>query len=101
MSKRVLQQRDYLSVLSRCSPQLRKTILSQATPELIQCIGECILNVSNGNVPHKKHKQVKAVAGKVLHTLRNKTTSLNKKRKVLIQNGGFLPAILIPALTSI
>ena len=101
MSKRVHNHRDYLSVLSRCSPKIRKAILAEASPELINSIAECVLNVCHGNIPipKRKKKTVNHYASKILNKM--KGMSIKKKHNVLVQNGGFLPAVIIPALMSV
>lgn len=96
MTHRVQKHRDFLSVITRCSPHLRKAILSQASPELVKTITECLYNgLKRKDVKHKKK-----LSG-ILHRLVRRRTSLNTKRKTLVQAGGFLPLILGPILASV
>jgi len=101
-SKHIYDNRDFLSILCRGKCEnVKNSILKEATPKLIKSIGECVENVYNGNV--KVDPNMKSIinkhAPKLLDTL--KYAPLNMQRQVLVQNGGFLPAVLIPALLSV
>jgi hypothetical protein len=66
---------------------------------LIECLCECSKNILKGNVPLKEAQLRKLRREKHnLRTLVLKKTPLRKKRKIL-QKGGFLGAILTPALS--
>jgi hypothetical protein len=53
----------------------------------------------NGNVKITKAQRKKlARHAQVLRTLSTRKTPINKKKKILIQKGGFLPALLAPVL---
>jgi hypothetical protein len=100
----VYKHRDYLSVLSRCSPQTRNRILENASPELIKCICECAINGVHGNVCHSlpvhKRKRVRRAGVSIVRAIRGSKT-LKGKRNRLKKLGGFLPLILAPALGAI
>ena len=80
--------------------QKRNRIIDEGGMELVHCICDCVHNVLQGNIPVndteknrlKRHKEC-------LRELVKKKT-LDKKRKHLIQEGGFLGA-LIPILVGL
>lgn len=101
MSKQVRSNIPALILLSQAKTALRKTIISQADSDLISALSECILNTIKGRVKLKKHQIRKLRKNKIiLQKLADQKTSISSRRKLLIQNGGgFLPALLIPALS--
>ncbi len=99
MAKRVKKHLHTLKLLKTAKPKLRKSLLAQSDNDLIQCLCECCHNVLNGNIKLSP-KQKKALSRHKKH-LRNLTTkklSLKKKRHLLVQKGGFLPALLGPII---
>ena len=90
-----------LQVLGSSKPKLRKAILKAVDPNVINLLSECSLNVLEGNV--KLKPCVKRELSKYKGSLRSLTanTSLAKKRRVLIQKGGFLPALLGSVLSGL
>lgn len=89
----VRQHYPLLSMLASATPQQRIAILKTASSRQINSICEVCKNVLAGNVPVniKKLKKYK----KCIRALATKSTSLNHRKKILInQNGGFLPLIL-------
>jgi hypothetical protein len=95
--KRCLKQ---LKILNSCSNCKRKTILNQASPDLIQCISEVAFNITKGNIPISNLQKRKLLPFKddLRYLSKKSHTSLKQKRKV-IQKGGFLPLILTPLLS--
>ena len=95
--KRVEAKIPELKVLSSCKAKLRKAILLNSDVELIKVLRDCVYNVLRGNVKlsrgvsEKLHKY-KQVLRKFVYD----KGSVARKRKFLIQKGGFLP-FLIPA----
>lgn len=73
-------------------------MLRTANKSQIHCLCEICLNVLEGNVPvqvKKLHKYRNAI-----RKIANRSTSMNQKKKILVnQAGGFLPLIL-PAVLS-
>ena len=100
MSDRMKRNIDALRVLSKASPRLRKAILVNADSDLLFALCEIALNVINGTVrltpgnkkALKKHQRT-------IRTLLSRRSSINKKRKILVQRGGFLSTLLVPAIT--
>ena len=94
MEGRIQKKSAFLRKLYKCSQQERIKQLKAASPAQIKSVCECALNVLNGNVP---------VHGRLLHTLKPHNSvlkrisygkgSIQSKRRLLIQKGGFLPAL--------
>jgi len=64
----------------------------------IDCISECAKNIIKGNVPLTNRQKVRLRRSRNdIRALSMKKTSLRKKRKIL-QKGGFLTALLPPVL---
>jgi len=101
-------KKTLLKMLHKASPKLRKALLADLPPEIVQLLSECALNILRGTITLSKyHKDRLKRYIRGLHTLSKKNTSIAKKKKI-IQTGGFLPAILggvlpalIPAITEI
>lgn len=82
-------------------PKLRKSILSNCDQEFIKTILECIQNTLLGNIKlsvsdTNKLKKFKTVLRKLL----NASGNLEVKRKLIVQNSGFLPVLLKPILAA-
>ena len=96
MSKRLKKHALLLKVLSKADPRLNAILLKGADKELISCLSDCALNVLNGNVRlTKTHKSKLSRYKKGLRHLAKRNTS-GKKRKQILQTGGFLGALLAP-----
>ena len=102
MSARLKKQLNYLKILRKSNPKTRSAILQNADKELILCICECVENTLNGNVKVNpaQQKQLKKYTT-VLRQIRAKGGNLKTKKKLLVQKGGFLPALLAPILASL
>jgi len=89
-------------LLSLATPKARKQLIRDGGREVVDCVSECCMNILKGRVPLTpkqktnlcKHKQQ-------LRTVALKKVSL-KKKKEIIQKGGFpLAAILVPAAAAL
>ena len=73
----------------------RNPIIDVAGKELVHCICDCVLNILNGNISSSEEEKKKLKKHKYsLRELVKKNTS-DKKRKHLIQEGGFLGALIL------
>ena len=99
MSVQLKKKLNLLKVLKKAKPVDRKSILESADNETIVCICECIDNLLHGNVKisHIQKKQLAKYA-RLLRTIADRKTPVKKKRQLLVQKGGFLPALLAPVL---
>ncbi len=99
MSNRLKKHLELLKILKKTNPKHRKSILESADNSLILCICECIDNILRGNVklsPAKKRELAKHV--EILRQIADRKTKGQKKRSLLVQKGGFLPALLAPVI---
>ena len=99
MSARLRRNFASLKVLQKAKIKQRKALLTNANTDLVLCIAEIVHNLLKGNVKvgSKQRSQLKRYK-KVLRRLANKGTSTKLKKKLLIQQGGFLSALLGPAI---
>jgi hypothetical protein len=93
--KRIAENKDLILALSKAKPKLRNAILLNSNTEFIKSILEIIMNTIHGNVNicekiKKKLKKYKSY----LRELTKRHFSFSKKRKILIQHGGFLTSLL-------
>ena len=101
MSRRVKDNIDFLRVLAKSNPKLRRAILQCCHNDLIKAICEVTLNVLKGVVPvNEKQKRKLRRHKTVLRALADKKISIKRKREYLNQTGGnFLPFLLPPVLS--
>ena len=89
--------------LMQAQPQFRKKMIQQAPKELIHCISECCQNVLKGNVSlsNRQKQQLKSKRHH-LRQLADRTVPVPKKKKILNQQGGFLPLLaLAPSIAHV
>mgnify|MGYP005690896465 CR=1 FL=1 len=92
----------YLRVLLKGTTKQRRGVIDGASKELISCLCECALNVLNGNVKLKPADKRKLSKYKTqLRALGTRRLSVQKKKKILRQKGGFLGALLTPVLSAL
>lgn len=87
-----------LQLLCGAKPSVIKAVLKGASPDLIKALSECSLNILKGHV-HLTPAQKKQLSRykQSLRALAKKGTSV-KRRKQILQKGGFIGAILKPVL---
>jgi hypothetical protein len=98
MSEAVKRQGEMLRFLCRAKPSAVKAVVKNASPQLVQTLCECCHNVLKGNVPLtavqkrrlRRHKSS-------LRELTKKKLSV-KRRKQILQQGGFIGLLLRPIL---
>lgn len=101
MKRAPLSERNaaILRALTHLPKDQRVAILRRADKGVIKSICECALNTLNGNVPlSSKDKRKLRRYATDLRKLSNRTSSLARKRKFIIQKGG---GFLIPLLTAV
>ena len=93
MAQRLRRNHDFL----KCTPTQHKAILKEADDALVKTICECIFNVLKETVPVSKPGKRKLLAHKKsLIALAEKSPPLNKKKKILVQQGGNFLSVLLP-----
>lgn len=96
MSARVRKHLPLLKWLSTASPKTTKAVLKVADAEVLNCICECCLNVLKGNVPLSPAQKRRLSKCKgVLRQLGGPRSLSLKKKRQLVQSGGFLGALPI------
>ena len=100
MAQRLRKNHDFLKLLVKCTPAQRKAILKVADDALVRTICECILNVLKETVPVSKPAKRKLLTHKKsLIALAEKSTPIERKKKILVQHGeNFLSVLLPPVL---
>lgn len=92
---------DNLKFISHCHPRLRKTVVKHADKKLILALCECMYNFLIGNIKTNDEFEGKAKKYKnVLRTLMNKDDTVENKKEILVQKGGFLP-VLLPTILGV
>ena len=86
-----------IKLLSVATPRAHKQLIANGDRELIDCVSESCANILKGNVPLNDQQKAKLCKYKNnLRKLALKKVSL-KKKKQIIQTGGFpIGAILAP-----
>lgn len=88
-----------LHSLKTANASTRKRILENAHKDVIKAIVECVYNILFGDVSLTSREFNRLKKEKeTLRELVKKKPSLKKKKALIIQKGGALPAILGPAL---
>lgn len=92
---------ELLQIISKCKNKYRNALIKMGDKELISAICECVDNMLQGNV--KIDDNTKAILHKYRHTLRKivQKSTLKSKKKILTQQGGFLPVLLPSILPTI
>lgn len=99
MSQRTRKFLPMLKRIRKMGDRTKKEYVRKCNKEFLDCVSECAKNVIKGNVPlSDRQKTNLSRRKKDLRALSVKKTSLRKKRKIL-QKGGFLTALLPPVLS--
>ncbi|XP_071964131.1 uncharacterized protein [Antedon mediterranea] len=102
MSKRIKKNAETIRFLAHCSPRQRKIILENADDQLVTALCECAMNVLKGRVQvSNAHKKKLVRYKKHMRDITNKSISPLKRKRLLIQKGGFLGLILQPILQTL
>ena len=98
MSSRVKKYLPVLKRINKLGNKAKRDFVRKCDREFLECISECAKNVLKGNVPLNDRQKTKLRRSRNdLRVLSVKKTSLRKKRRIL-QKGGFLTALLPPIL---
>jgi len=101
MSQNLKKYAACIKTLHKATSKDRRKLLTNVLKKdsFVNCICECTSNLLGGAVPLTKvQKKRLEKQKKALRLLSSKKTSLKKKRKI-IQKGGFLGAILEPIVS--
>lgn len=102
MSKCTNRNIEFLRLLAKSRKTKRDQLLANATKDQIHCLTEIAHNTLKGNInfkngPIKKLKKFR----KEIRKLAKKSVTIDKKRKILSQRGGFLPVLLTPIISAL
>ncbi len=99
MSARLKSQLPLLKVIQGASPKLRKTLLENLNKETLRCLCDCCHNILSGNIPLNPSQRKQLFRHRsTLRKLGTKGLSLRSKKRILVQKGGFVSALLTPLL---
>lgn len=100
--KRLKENKHMLYILKDAKPSLRKELLKKASPEIIKTICEISHNTLKGNTKlSAKGKNILEKYKNKLRALISPKKSLKSKKKLIVQSGGFLPALLGVVLSGV
>ena len=101
MTNRLKRYTPTLLCLAKCDKATAKAILSKGKTELFHCISDICHNILNGNIDlrHSDKDKLKKYKNHIRKIADKKTTA--KSKKVLVQKGGFLGALLAPLIGSV
>ena len=98
----IKKHKETLKQLAKCKKHhCHYHIIANASDELLDCLCECAFNVLKGNIALTESQHLKLKKHK--HKLRELTwgkTRKNRKKEIL-QEGGFLPSLLVPLISSL
>jgi hypothetical protein len=99
MSEQLKRNAELLKIIFQSKPKQRKAILQSVDKEVINTICEFIENLIKGHI-HLSPTQWQRLRrySSTLHQLGTKKNSLKNRKEILIQKGGFFPALLAPLL---
>lgn len=105
MPTRLRNSQPFLQLLARSSAKRRKALLKQITKEELAALFEICFNILRGNIPLNSYMRKKLIRERhTLRTLADKKISLNRKKKLINQKGGFLgtvASLALPLLASL
>ena len=100
--RQIITQLPHLRRLARIRTVTgRRHLIKHFPPKAIRAIDSCCKNALRGNIPLKRTQKNKLRKYKKhIKALIKPKTSMSRKKKILVQNGGFL-SVLLPALAGI
>ena len=100
----VRKQIPYLQQLKRknLTRRQRQHLLEAGGDPLVKCLQECCHNVLRGAVKLSAptRRRLKRHA-RHIREVANPRGSLRRKKQLLVQRGGFLPALLVPIISAV
>ena len=90
---------NLLRLLHKVPIKLRKDLVKKSDDDVVKCLCECAYNILRGNVKltDKDKRTAKRYKTQLCRLCKPKL-ALNTKRKILVQSGGTLGAILGPLI---
>ena len=101
VSKHVKEHFFIILGLKALSDEVKKSIMKNASKDLILALMEIVSNVIYGNVDiSSEHVRELKKHAKILQEMANRKTSM-KRRREIVQQGGFLAALAGPLLAAV
>ena len=91
---------ELLKILSNCKKGIRNKIIKKADNTLLVNLCECVINTLNGNIKQSDSNLYQLKYKKSLRKI-IKLKKLKSKKKVFLQEGGFLQILLPTAISLI
>ena len=89
----------FLEGLTHLSNKCRKKMIQESPKEVIDCVGECCINLIKGNVRLTNAQKNQLRARKQhIRLLSSKQVPLDTKKKIINQKGGALLGLLLKPL---
>lgn len=89
----------FIEGLSHIPHKYRKKIIQECPKEVIDCIGECCVNIIKGSVRmHPAHKKPLQAKKQLIRRLSSKEVTPDEKKKILNQKGGAILGVLLKPL---
>lgn len=100
--KRLKKNLHILQTLKNSNKKLRSAIIKNCSDDTIKAILEIAINTLNGNCQLSKHTHIRLKKFKnILRQLVCPKKNLKRKRKIIIQKGGFLPVLIGTILSGV
>lgn len=101
MSQRMRRYLPVLKKITRMGDKARRHYLKNCDKALVDCFSECAKNILKGNVSLSGRQFSRLKREKTnVRALASRRTSLRKKRSI-VQRGGFIQALLMPAIATL
>lgn len=99
MSKRLERNLASLQALAKANRIIQKSMISHGSKDFILALVECVSNIIRGNVKltAAQLRELQPFEHQLRKFIRKKTSQ--KDRKVILQKGGFLGALVKPLLS--
>ena len=98
-SENDLSKLALITVLKKCSPEVRSRMINYLNPDGIKVLSEAVFNVLFNDFPITKEQRRRlrkeySKDKEVLKEIAKKNTSFKRKRQLLKQKGGFMGTLL-------
>lgn len=99
--KRLKRNIGGLQLLANAKKQQRNAFINTASKDQIECLCDCANNFLKGNIPFSEAevRKLKRYQKQIRFLANKDNNDIEGKRKILVQYGGFLPALLTPILS--
>jgi len=97
--KRLKRNLKFLHKVKGSKAAQRKQLLQCSKPDQIKCLSDCCHNILKGNVKLNNLQKKKLLQqAQFIRLVASKDIKVPQKREILVQKGGFLPALLAPII---